>query len=174
MQCEKCKIKRATVFFTEPDRTRHAMCATCAALTKEGAVDACENQAKYEYLPYSHMYELIHNSEDMYFGENISDKDIRCFSCDKSLYEILSQGRMGCKDCYRAFSGIAQFSEFSVGGYLKFNSKMPRRYIDMMNTQKRISKLKSLLDEAVAVQNFEMAAKFRDEIKTLSEQMKGA
>ena len=173
MQCEKCKIKRATVFFTELDRTRHAMCSLCAAEQKS-AVHFEEESNFSLYSPKSYIYELVHVDSVMYCPQNQIMGDTFCPACKTKLEDVLNDGKMGCASCYTSFSQIAQFMGYGNQYYSKYNEKMPRRYKEKLDMQNRIIKLSALLSDAVSMQRFEEAAKIRDEIKILEDMKKGA
>ena len=171
MQCEKCKIKRAVVFFTELDRTRHALCSFCAAEQKEGATRLSET---IKYAPKSYLYELSHKDDVMYCAEDTLDSSMLCPDCKTKLGDVLNSGKMGCPSCYTSFSGVVQFMGYTNQCYSKHNEKMPRRYNERLELQGRIVKLGALLSEAVSQQKYEEAAKIRDEIKLLEDMKKGA
>lgn len=171
MQCEKCKIKRATVFFTELDRTRHALCSLCDA-EQRGGVHTSDGNIK--YAPKSYLYELSYNDDTMYCANELTSEGVLCPNCKTKLDDILNSGRMGCADCYTSFSGVVQFIGYGNHSYSKYNEKMPRRYRERLDLQSRIVTLGILLSEAVREQNFEDAAKIRDEIKLLEDMKKGA
>ena len=172
MQCEKCKIKRATVFFTELDRTRHALCGFCAAERNSGST--IPNDEGAGYAPVSYLYELVHSDNGMYCHNGERNADMLCPTCKTSLDDALNSGRMGCPSCYTSFLHVAQFTGYANQSYSKYNEKMPRRYKERLDTEKRIIKLGALLSEAISLQNFEEAAKIRDEIKILENMKKGA
>ena len=171
MQCEKCKIKRATVFFTELDRTRHALCSFCDA-EQRGGVHTSESDTK--YAPKSYLYELSYKDDAMYCANDSLDEGLLCSACKTRLGDILNSGRMGCPNCYTSFSGVVQFVGYGNQYYSKHNEKMPRRFRERLDLQSRIVKLGILLSDAVREQKFEDAAKIRDEIKLLEDMKKGA
>ena len=172
MQCEKCKIKRATVFYTELDRTRHSMCAYCASETRGGSILATDEADGMNILPTSNMYELVHNTNKIYHTKIIASS-LTCSLCGTQINDALSSGSLGCPECYNAFSGEAQFSDYKYPSYSVFNKKMPKRYAIRKETEKIIESLREKLNYAISSENFEYAAKLRDEIKALSIAQKG-
>lgn len=173
MQCEKCKIKRATVFFTELDRTRHALCSFCASEYKYGdnVSNTCDTR---EYVPKSYLYELVHSKISTYFSQGESNEDVACPECKRKLTDILLDGRMGCVKCYTSFLDSVQLLRYNNQDYAKYNKKIPRRRKEELEIKERIVKLRALLDEAVHIENFEQAARIRDEIKKLEGLKRGA
>ncbi len=84
-----------------------------------------------------------------------------CDCCGFTLQDFRKVGRLGCSECYRAFSAeISQMLENMHKGK-KHRGKQPRgREFDdlIINLQKN-------LEESVAAENYEEAAKLRDLIK---------
>lgn len=172
MQCEKCKIKRATVFFTELDRTRHALCATCAAVNKGGAPNEFKDIFT-SYTPISYMYELVHNNNRIYYVKDRTESSLLCSVCKTEIKDVLTSGHMGCPKCYGVFGELIQLSDLKKSNYSLFNSKMPKRYAQRKETEKIIESLRQKLQLAIQEENYEYAAKIRDDIKALSIAQKG-
>lgn len=170
MQCEKCKIKRATVFFTELDKTRHALCSGCAA---ENGKCVTEKDIFLNYTPISYMYELVNCNSRIYYINDSQDHTQVCPACKTELSDLLSYGRMGCPKCYSVFDSLIQFSDFKQLNYSSYNLKMPRRYAIRKETEKLIVSLREKLNDAIKNENYEYAARIRDEIKALSVAQKG-
>lgn len=97
----------------------------------------------------------------------------RCKKCGNSWHDIVRDGKVGCADCYRTFYDKLVPTLQRIHGRTHHNGKVSKAVTDEnVKTPEQIKKekienLKKQLDEAVAVQNFELAAKLRDEIKEL-------
>ena len=169
MLCEKCKIKKATVFYTELDRTRHAFCNACAVLVKSSLKDCL---AQYEgdenkYSPSSYLYELAHNENLMYYCKDDTDASLFCRECNISVGDVLKRGYFNCPNCYSAFSTCQQANYYGDVEYQRSSVQMPRRYSEKLMREQRIASLKSNLKLAIEREDFELAAKLRDEIKRM-------
>ena len=81
---------------------------------------------------------------------------------------------MGCVKCYTSFLDSVQLLRYNNQDYAKYNKKIPRRRKEELEIRERIVKLRALLDEAVLIENFEQAARIRDEIKKLEGIKRGA
>ncbi|MCL2023875.1 MAG: UvrB/UvrC motif-containing protein [Oscillospiraceae bacterium] len=86
----------------------------------------------------------------------------RCPKCAMSFGEIAHLGKVGCADCYRTFYDQLESTIQRIHGRSIHASKPPAE-----TPQDRITKKKAQLQEAIQVQNFELAAQLRDEIKAL-------
>lgn len=173
MQCEKCKIKRATVFFTELDRTRHALCAYCASETRGNPIFSHDDTSDKVSVLTSNMYELVHNTNKIYRTKNLVGNSLTCSACGTEINDALSSGLLGCPECYKIFSDEIQFLDYKYSSYSIFNNKMPKRYAIRKETEKIIESLREKLSGAITSENYEYAAKLRDEIKALSIAQKG-
>lgn len=169
MLCEKCKIKKASVFYTELDRTRHSLCNVCATAIKGGAIDyiGIADSVENKYSPTSYLYELVHNESMMYYCKEDVDASIFCGECKISVGDVLKRGYLNCPDCYSAFSGCPQTNFYGDVEYQKTSAQMPRRYSQKLLREQRVLALRNNLREAIQAENYELAAQLRDEIKRM-------
>lgn len=96
---------------------------------------------------------------------------IICSGCGLSYAEFEHSGRLGCAQCYRDFSAQLKPALQKIHGRTQHAGRVPKAFVpdpqDELNA--RILKLRQLMDEAVAEENFEDAAKYRDELRSLTE-----
>ena len=169
MLCEKCKIKKATVFYTELDRTRHSLCNSCAVLVKGNLKEylgTMEGDDK-KYSPTSYLYELAHNESPTYFCKEDIDSSLYCSECKISVGDVLRRGYLNCPNCYVAFSGCQQMNCYGDAEYQREAAQMPQRYSQRLLHEERIRNLRTNLRAAVEREDFELAATLRDEIRRM-------
>lgn len=113
-----------------------------------------------------------------------------CSHCGLSYSEFERTGRLGCAQCYQDFQkelkpmlqrihGSSQHVGRTPAGYKAADdqktteqpvaAEAPAPTPEELNA-KRIEELRQKMDEAVAVENFEAAAQYRDEIRALSQE----
>lgn len=92
---------------------------------------------------------------------------LECPNCGFTQADFKKAGRLGCAQCYVTFAEL-------LGGLLKSMhkgtrhvGKVPRTYRQSREQADRLQALQKRLDQAVAAEDFELAAKLRDEIKLL-------
>ena len=94
-----------------------------------------------------------------------------CSSCGLSYQEFEHTGRLGCAQCYRDFADQLKPSLQKIHGRTQHAGRRPKAYVpdpqDELN--QRVNELRKLMDEAVAAENFEEAARLRDELRSLTE-----
>lgn len=107
-----------------------------------------------------------------FFGEPsvsaLSSRTVRCEKCGNTFNDIVNSGKIGCADCYRTFYDKLLPSLQRIHGKTRHEGKIPKAVkADENSTENKITRLESELKDAVDRQDFEKAAKLRDEIKEL-------
>lgn len=180
MLCHLCNKNPATIHIQEfvngEKKTLH-ICAQCAASKALG--DSAIN-------PFN-LAELIYNiSEKMQFHDSAQDnsdgeesgplKDISAIVCKNCGWTVEKMrenaGRLGCAECYKAFSDLIKPSlEKLHRGTMHVGKKpgnersgSPQQMLEMLRLQKE-------LQELVMREEYEMAADIRDKIHKLKEEM---
>ena len=112
-------------------------------------------------------------SMDSFFGslfdmvENSNSKVDRCPKCGIAFSDFKSTGLLGCSYCYEHFSKSLIPTIKRVQGGLVHIGKVPANASQEVVSRRRIDELKIKLRELIALENFEEAAKVRDEINQL-------
>ena len=97
-------------------------------------------------------------------------KEIRCECCNTRFSDIAETGKMGCSQCYKTFSDKLIPYLKRVHGTTEHIGKRPVAGETLpvpVTTESRIEQLRSDMLKAVQSEEFEKAAKIRDEIKAL-------
>jgi protein arginine kinase activator len=140
-------------------------------------VEPCYNCA--EHLGYANMFSgfgfNISNMLQNFFPEFTRalptvDRSERCPTCGTSFEEVVRTGMMGCADCYGVFYDKLKPSLSRIHGRATHVGKSGVAQITAAESPKledTLTKLKNELKEAVDTQNFELAAKLRDEINAI-------
>ena len=160
MVCQRCKKTTATVHITdlvgEPKELH--LCEECAA--QEGI------QVKMPVALNTLLEEFVKHqvaSQEM--------SDLTCPKCGMSFLQFRQQGVLGCPHDYEAFDKIlapmiAQAHE-GAGHHV---GKVPNKASGSQKRQHLMLKLRRELEEAVEREDYESAAKLRDQLKELEQQ----
>jgi protein arginine kinase activator len=160
--CERCKKAQATFHLTNIDRSgakaEQHLCDKCAA--EEGLL-----QSK----PSVDLNEIL---ENFIAGSKAGGPDLSTLVCDQcgiSYVEFRNQGLLGCPHDYEVFKDqIGRLLERSHGGGTHHTGKVPRSVGGTeTKPQYDIRRLRRQLDEAVAGEDYERAARLRDRIREL-------
>lgn len=170
MLCEKCQEREATIFYTEiinGIKNEHSLCSECA---KE--MDFADG------LPF---VELLAGILGAYAVESEKKEDameqVICPSCRTSYRDFISQGVFGCEDCYNVFEPLIEGNIKKIQGSSLHTGKKPLYNGAGKKEEPRagfsvleeVRVLKEKLKEALNVEDYEEAARLRDEIRALKE-----
>ncbi len=92
-----------------------------------------------------------------------------CPNCGITFREFRAQGRLGCPHDYIAFEKELMPLLENIHGETQHTGKFPKRAPDSSRRQYQLIKLRSDLRAAVEDEDYETAARLRDEIQTLEE-----
>ena len=166
MQCQSCKQHTATIHLTEisdGQRTEAHLCERCAQ--KQGL--AIKNQIPLNEL----LSTLLAIQPDLKKGLGKTegfDVDTPCPSCGMTLRRFQKEVVLGCPYDYEFFEkSLDPIIEKSQGGNTAHCGKVPSKLPSDSKKQVDIVKLTSQLENAVKNENYETAAKLRDQIKKL-------
>ena len=185
MLCEKCHEREAVVRITRihnGSSETHNLCQECADSFQSGEpADVDLSKA---------VFRLFADALMHYFGQNGDDegleqeKAVTCPNCGKSYGEILEDGRFGCADCYETFEPYIrpvllrmQGADTHTGRKAGSTKKLPEKKRDVtqekLSPAEELSVLSDKLKLAVSEENYEEAARLRDEINALKEAAHG-
>ena len=164
-KCRRCS-KPATLHITElrqGEATEIHLCESCA---KDYLSQAEEMSTPDSYL----QFDQLDESDQ----PEVSGMDDRvCPNCGITFREFRSQGRLGCPHDYVAFeTDLIPLIE-NIHGETQHCGKLPRRAPDSSRRQHQLIRLRSDLKLAVEEEDYETAARLRDEIQEVEAQLKG-
>ena len=90
-----------------------------------------------------------------------------CPLCGSTLEDISGTGRLGCEECYGVFSDALDPYLKRMYGNAVHTGRVPKSAGSQIKTRRELERLKSEMSAAVNAQEYEKAAKLRDEIKRL-------
>jgi protein arginine kinase activator len=163
MQCQICNKKAATIHLTEiTDGIRKEMhlCEHCAV--EQGI--AAKSQVSINDL-LSSLLAVQPNDEDL-FGQ--SEQKISCPVCGFTLDEFRKETVLGCPNDYEYFEkALLMLIERAHNGRTSHCGKIPSKAPQQTQQQVKLTKLRQQLEAAVRQEDYESAAKLRDEIKQI-------
>ncbi|ANU26840.1 UvrB/UvrC motif-containing protein [Planococcus versutus] len=99
---------------------------------------------------------------------------VTCPSCGFTFSKFLRLGKFGCDSCYDAFSPHLDeiFKRFHNGN-IEHKGKIPASYGTTLKIKKEIEELRKQMQVCIQEEDFEKAARLRDEVKALSAKLEG-
>jgi len=160
MQCQSCGLRPATVHVTrivQGQVEQAHLCAQCAQET--GEIDMLAN-------PAALLQSLLAN----FAGQTQmpqTQTEASCPSCGFRFSEFRETGRLGCPSCYAHFHGELEPMLRRLHGTTEHRGKLPRRRGGAFERDRSLQTLRRDLQQAVAREEYEEAARLRDRIKEL-------
>lgn len=160
MLCQRCKKNEATIHMTQivngTKREIH-LCEECAAMSQ--GIKVIPIIALDQWL--NHIISAAHA------GLDAEEEEKTCPACGISYREFKSGGRLGCPQCYDAFSELLVSVIKRLHGGYYHTGKMPVHVDKNIVRQRKIIELQEELAQAVKTEAYEQAAGLRDQIKEL-------
>ena len=163
-KCRQCS-KPATLHITElrqGDVVEIHLCETCARDYLSSTEPTQTESSEFEFA------KSADSDESM---DDIDDR--RCPNCGITFREFRSAGRLGCPHDYVEFEAELLPLLENIHGETQHCGKMPRRAPDSSRRQHELVRLRSELKIAVDEENYEEAARLRDEIQTTEAELGG-
>lgn len=164
-KCQRCS-KPASLHITEiqsGEVQELHLCESCAQGYLSSA-DTVEPEPDIESLT-AHLAEV---TDDESFD---ALDQIVCPNCGISFREFRSQGRLGCPHDYVAFEEELTPLLENIHGETQHCGKFPKRAPDASRRQYELIKLRNELRSAVEEEDYEAAAKLRDDIQNLETEL---
>src|ERR1700676_2436186 len=159
MQCCVCKEKPATVHLTQ------------IVGDKMQKLDLCEECAKAKGINDPTSFAMA----DLMLGLGASQEldqsaagaEIKCPRCGFTQADFKKSGRLGCPDCYKTFAeGLSGLLKTMHKG-TRHAGKAPESLRVSREFADRLKVLQKKLAKAIESEDFELAARLRDEIKQM-------
>jgi protein arginine kinase activator len=164
-KCRRCS-KPATLHITElrqGEATEIHLCETCAKdyLSQAEDVSTPGLDVQFDQLEESEQSEV----------SGIDDRV--CPNCGITFREFRTQGRLGCPHDYVEFESDLKDLILNIHGEEQHCGKLPKRAPDSSRRQHQLIRLRSELKLAVEDEDYESAARLRDEIQDVESQVQG-
>ena len=163
MLCEECKVNEATytlsVMMGDEIQTRH-LCADCMA-----KMNMTLNSNNIKNLLSSILSAITGNDTPAEVQQ-----EIVCPRCHTTLSQFTKTGHLGCPGCYEAFQEKLQPMLLQIHGRVQHAGRQPLSTEDAQRARTRQEQLTRLMEQAVALEDFETAAQLRDQLRALAAQ----
>ncbi|CAM3478884.1 UvrB/UvrC motif-containing protein [Hydrogenibacillus schlegelii] len=165
MMCERCGKRPATFHFTKivnGEKTELHLCDVCAR--EEGVAFSVPGDA----FSIHHLLSGIMPA----MPSRPMDRGRVCPTCGMSYDEFVKKSRFGCSDCYTAFrEPLVPLLRRIHGGAAEHHGRAPKRHKPRRALRHRLERLRAELQEKVAAEAYEEAARLRDEIRRLEREL---
>lgn len=168
MLCQKCNEKEATIHYTNivnGMKVETHLCPICAK--EKGDLFMSMDQFVLPAPLQQFIAGLLLSDAQHMVGEAEPSTAV-CPFCGLSYGQFLKQGKFQCPDCYVTFEeALYPLFEKLHNKNKRHVGKIPKRGGENMIIRQQLATLKLHLKEMIAIENFEEAARIRDEIRAL-------
>ncbi len=173
MICQECQKKPATVHLTKivnNSKIEKHLCQSCARELEEMNL-SFEPAFSFHHL----LTGLLGNegSPSVAGREASPEGEVQCRNCKLTYPQFCQIGRFGCSQCYETFDARLNPLFKRVHGSSIHTGKLPKRVGSSVKIKKQIEELREELQKKVAAEQFEEAARLRDEIRELEKGLTG-
>ena len=188
MKCEKCGKNEANVRYTEIINGSRKEIRVCEKCAKEMGIDNVGFDMPFSF---SNIFSDFFEEPSIGLLPNLKKENTICKTCDDTFNTLLNTGLLGCEDCYSEFESKLdpllkkiQASNRHVGRKSKNEEKINKDIIEVneekaheekkeetkkvLSINEQIEELSKKLNEAIAKEEYEEAAKIRDEINRIN------
>ena len=166
MLCELCKQSQATVHLTEIVNEQMSELHLC---------EACANQKGAQVESHFGLADLLSGLSD--FGKTQEPEEVStksCANCGMTYDDFRKAGRLGCAECYTTFKRSLGSLLKRIHGSPIHLGKSPTRLVKPAKAKTELAELRRKLEDAIAQEAFEDAARLRDQIRRLEYQQSQA
>lgn len=145
----------------------HKKCIHITEVNSDYTAKSCKNMCVFCGVPYvnennpsvaqaeiTSVFDLINN---IIKSKQEVKKKVKTCSCGTTIQDIANTSRIGCPDCYTTFKEELK----------PFIMNFHKAYKHIGKSPKSTKDLKKALEEAIKKEDYELAAKLRDDIKKL-------
>lgn len=163
MICQVCKKHEATIHLTEIAGGKRAEMHLCQACAIEQGVAVKSQMPINELL--SSLLDAAPTEDEI---STDPEKDLICPSCGITLEQFRKNALLGCPDDYEVFEkALTPLIEKAQDGHTTHCGKIPAKTPGDTKKQVQLLNLRQQLDNAVKTEDYEQAAKLRDQINEL-------
>jgi protein arginine kinase activator len=173
-KCDKCgrNATHHSVEVHKGQKVEKHLCDACAAEEGEGVKGASTpiNELLSNFVKLHAGSESQGQTAAGSSGRGRSRSEITCDECGLAFSEFRETGLLGCPHCYKAFEDhLASLIERAQEGATHHLGKVPNRAGAGEARQVQLTRMRKRLDDAVACEDYELAAQLRDDIRQLEE-----
>jgi protein arginine kinase activator len=171
-KCEACGVRRATVHLTQiiKDTVKKVhLCEEC-----NQAQDPITPELLAALMPKAEEAVQANVGGTVAVQLDVEAASRTCASCGLSWADFKRGGRLGCPDDYRVFQEELQPVLAKLHGATRHVGQVPTNTDTTADLEVRVRTFKQELDQAIATEDYEAAARLRDQIRQLRGELHGA
>lgn len=165
MPCEECGVNEAcytiSVMMGGQVNQRH-LCADCMARMNMSIATGNIKQLLGAIMS------AITGAESL--ADAMPAADVVCRRCGTALSAFTKSGRLGCPGCYEAFREQLTPMLQQIHGRVEHAGRRPLDTEEAQRSRSRHEEMQRRMEQAVAEEDFETAARLRDQLRAMAEE----
>jgi protein arginine kinase activator len=161
--CQKCHKNLATIRYAEVvdgQVTEQQLCAECMASHEQEAAAGFELAGPAPSVNRPAVARAV---------RDVVRRQRKCSHCGTPLASIVERLRAGCSDCYTSFPEAIETALRSVHGGVVHKGKVAHQNDARTRLRTELQNKRILLRSVLRAENYEEAARLRDEIRRLEQ-----
>ncbi|MGL4982716.1 MAG: UvrB/UvrC motif-containing protein [Treponemataceae bacterium] len=168
MKCELCGVNEAVLYVQQMNKNEMKTFHLCINCLKERGISPFDTS----HGVVSSLNNLI--SEITQLKSSVAQNSPVCPVCAENLYTIMHEKRCGCPECYTAFkteiTDLLQKEKITRNYTGLYKGDLPKKLPAFRSILTDRMTFHKKLEQAVANENYEQAAIYRDRLKALETQ----
>lgn len=176
MLCDKCQQREAKILYTEiidGIKKEQHLCEECAAKYTSFKLSKPIEGAELT------LGDLLSSIFDSYYSNSVNEsqqeQELYCSKCHTTYSDFLKNGRIGCMECYHSFASVFDKTLKSIQGTDTHRGKRPTEFMKKTAPLMELEPIERLtleLHTAIENEEYEEAARIRDEIRAIKGDIK--
>jgi protein arginine kinase activator len=169
MLCPECGKRPATIHYTKivnGEKSEFHLCEVCAQ-GKEGYMSGFESEFSIQQLLSGLLNYDYTQTASGHPGMHVNSVEECCPHCGLTYKQFGKLGRFGCGECYHTFQGYLDPLFRKMHGHTIHRGKVPMRAKGELKLRRDLEQLREELAHKIAQEEFEEAARLRDQIRAL-------
>ena len=179
MLCSKCNKNPATVHvqqYINNMKSELHLCQECSLNIGADMLEHISDNISMETIFQGFLEQMQkftgvtsppHGNQNQNQAPPIEKAIVACPKCTMTYEDFKASGKLGCATCYLSFARPVEALLKNVHGSTRHEGKYPQRSGAKIKQQLYVEELRANLKNAIAEENFEEAARLRDEIRIL-------
>jgi len=167
MMCDECGLRPASIRLTTivgGEKKERNLCASCMAKLKT-------SMPELDFTSLAGILSGLFQNTNKATKTGEETPDITCPNCGMKYETFRKTGLLGCAQCYTHFREPLERLIMSIHSNTQHTGRVPGGIAKEVSLKNTIDQLKGKLVEAIAAEEYEEAAKLRDQIRLLKQQM---
>ncbi|MBO7136546.1 MAG: UvrB/UvrC motif-containing protein [Spirochaetaceae bacterium] len=162
MKCDICGIRNAVLFVQQVSATRTVELHLCVECAKERGINVAGKNVE---VAFNNLLSGI--LQDAGSSNQISQPSYACPVCGRTLADLKRIKSAGCPECYTVFKSeiFSILKNHGIEG--TYHGELPKKLAHFRSVLTDRMMYQEKLAEAVAVEDYEKAAVYRDRLRAL-------